>query len=212
VFYPRVPHAFQVLPAYPSSANYSIRIRVPESLSLITDRIWPTVVHNLEGSVHLVRVLEQLYRLWHAEGYIGPVVVAKVSEMLALWPADHPYESAARLILGLSDEEDQRINHAIGFIESSLHNPPTVDELASELSLSRRHLQRLCGTAFGMSPRAYVNRRRLSYAKDLIIEGLTLTATAAKLGFSTIHSFSRWFKNQTGVTPSDYRRNWLCRP
>jgi AraC-like DNA-binding protein len=52
----------------------------------------------------------------------------------------------------------------------------------------------------------YYRARRLEYAKRALRGGsLTVGALAEQLNFTDIYSFSRFFKMQTGMSPSEYR-------
>ncbi|HHV45197.1 MAG TPA: helix-turn-helix transcriptional regulator [Firmicutes bacterium] len=51
----------------------------------------------------------------------------------------------------------------------------------------------------------YHNEKRIEEAKRLIREEKhTITAIAEKLGFSSVHYFSRCFKKCTGLSPTAY--------
>ncbi|WP_353933452.1 helix-turn-helix transcriptional regulator [Erysipelothrix rhusiopathiae] len=54
-------------------------------------------------------------------------------------------------------------------------------------------------------PKQYINEQKLERAKHLILEGkYPITDVALKLGFSSIHYFSRKFKQHFGFAPSEY--------
>jgi AraC-like DNA-binding protein len=58
-----------------------------------------------------------------------------------------------------------------------------------------------------MSPHEYVAKRRVTRAQELLSEAnMTITQVAETLGFETIHSFSRWFHKEMGVSPSAYQK------
>lgn len=83
----------------------------------------------------------------------------------------------------------------------------TLDELARFSNISKYYLIRLFKNAFGMSPIQYHQLVRFERAKELIrFTRLPLTEIAERVGFHSIHSFSRAFKNIVGHPPSYYRR------
>ena len=51
----------------------------------------------------------------------------------------------------------------------------------------------------------YFNKLKIRAAKEMIREGrLNFTQIAARLGFQSVHYFSRRFKLLTGMSPSEY--------
>ncbi|WP_067543877.1 AraC family transcriptional regulator [Nocardia crassostreae] len=81
----------------------------------------------------------------------------------------------------------------------------TVDEVAHACLVSRRTLYRLC-EGFG-GPAALVRRMRVEHARRLLRSDLTrpLAAIAAASGFATDRHFYRAFREETGLTPGQFR-------
>lgn len=84
-----------------------------------------------------------------------------------------------------------------------------VDELAAQLSLGERALQRLFNDYVGVSPKWVIRRSRLHDAAARLAndEDVNLTQLAADLGYSDQAHFTRDFKALVGRSPSDYRRS-----
>ncbi len=81
---------------------------------------------------------------------------------------------------------------------------PPVEEIASELALSGRHLQRLLqeeGTSYRDLVEA--SRRELALAR-LRTPGTTASEVALLLGYSEAGAFTRAFRRWTGLTPGAY--------
>ncbi len=103
--------------------------------------------------------------------------------------------------------EDTRIRRAIALLRAKPNKELNMDELASQVGLSRSRFYDLFQLCTGFSPRAYLDMlcietaiSRLSYGRGKIAE------VAAELGFSAQSNFTRFFLNQVGVPPSEYRR------
>ena len=61
-----------------------------------------------------------------------------------------------------------------------------------------------------MSPGQYLSRRRVERAQELLrTADLSVTEICAAVGFSSLGSFSSRFRQQVGMTPSEYRRRTL---
>lgn len=87
---------------------------------------------------------------------------------------------------------------------------PSQGELAKHCQLSGSHFRYLFHRHFGCSPRTYVRRARLRKARELMVgTSLSISEIAAKVGFETVHSLSRAFRAEEGLSPTEYRR---CAP
>ncbi len=85
--------------------------------------------------------------------------------------------------------------------------PLDLDALASVAGYSRYHFAREFRDAFGETPGAYLSRRRVERAKDLLAHAnLTVTEVCMVVGFSSLGSFSRRFRALVGCSPSEYQR------
>lgn len=83
--------------------------------------------------------------------------------------------------------------------------------LARGAHLSLSHFRRIFRETHGEGPRAMHTRARMQKACELVLySGWNLTTISAKLGFSTVHNFSRAFKRETGVSPRQYKRKQLA--
>jgi signal transduction histidine kinase/DNA-binding response OmpR family regulator len=81
----------------------------------------------------------------------------------------------------------------------------TVDDLAAEVGLSPRQLQRKLKRITGTTPAAFVRRYRLDVAAQLLEqEAGTVSEVAYEVGFGTPKTFARRFKERFGCPPSKY--------
>ena len=76
-------------------------------------------------------------------------------------------------------------------------------ELADELFMSVRKLQRLTASLFGLSPNELLRDYRLNHAKALLRSGASVTSTYLDCGFKSASYFSRAFKKSFGMSPSN---------
>jgi AraC-like DNA-binding protein len=98
------------------------------------------------------------------------------------------------------------VRRAKDLIDREFNGPLDLNALASEAGYSKFHFARLFATAYGETPRAYLSRRRIERAKDLLRSAnLSVTEICMLVGFESLGSFSTRFAALVGQSPSDYR-------
>jgi AraC family transcriptional regulator len=95
------------------------------------------------------------------------------------------------------------------YVQDHLAGPLTVGALAAAAGMSRSHFTRLFRQTAGVPPHAYVLRRRVERAKELMAADadLPLADVAAEVGFYDQSHLTAHFRNLVGVTPAAYRAN-----
>ena len=103
--------------------------------------------------------------------------------------------------------ESSIIAAALQYINDNLDKRLSVNMVAKGVYLSTSYISALFRKNLRMSPSKYIHRVKISESKRLIQSGnYTLTEISQKLGFATLQHFSRLFKAETGVTPSEYAK------
>jgi AraC family transcriptional regulator len=123
---------------------------------------------------------------------------------------NHVSPSPAQAIPRITSEglDRRRLCRVMDYIEANLEGDLTLDRLASVGCLSRFHFARAFKAATGYSPHQYVSAKRLERAKALLIRGdRSLVDIALALNFSCQANFTRAFRQVTGQTPGQFRRN-----
>ena len=103
--------------------------------------------------------------------------------------------------------EDSRIRRALALLRARPHKDYSMDHLASQVGLSRSRFYDLFQLCTGLSPRAYLDKLCVETAiARLSAGGVKIAEVSAELGFSAQSNFTRFFLNQVGIPPSEYRR------
>lgn len=103
--------------------------------------------------------------------------------------------------------KDPRILSAVRLLERHPWEPPFEKAgLARQIGLSAGHLDRLFVREIGLTPAAYLQRRRLNLATALLADSsIPVKKIAYDLGFSSPAHFSHWFRNARGKSPRQFR-------
>ena len=103
--------------------------------------------------------------------------------------------------------ENELLNEILIFINDNIYSVITIESLCNEFNISRSSLQQLFKTNLNTAPKQYISDLKLNRSKQLIKESkYTISEISNILGFASIHYFSRKFKQQFGITPSDYAK------
>ena len=104
--------------------------------------------------------------------------------------------------------ENEIIRPAQQDISTNTRSPPTVPLVAQNTDVSTSYLTALFHKHLQISPGEYIRRIKLQESKQMIREGtMNFTEIAQALQYSTIHHFSRQFKEKFGITPSQYAKS-----
>jgi len=104
--------------------------------------------------------------------------------------------------------EDELLNEVINFIKQKIDQPITVVDICDQYSISRSTLQALFKRNLNTSPKYYINSMKLERSKILLKNSTyTVSQISEKLGYASIHYFSRKFKQEYGISPSEYSKS-----
>lgn len=92
------------------------------------------------------------------------------------------------------------------YIDYNFYEPIDLDSLEKQFGYSRFHISRVFRAYTGTSVIRYCSQKRTACAKEMLLQGATVSETAETLHFSSIYHFSRFFKNEVGLAPSEYAR------
>ncbi len=111
--------------------------------------------------------------------------------------------TAGETVRRRKDESDY--HRVVAYLEEHLSCRLTLEQIARETMLGRSRLQQLIRRYHDCGVMELFARLKTDCARQLIRENrLNFTEIADLLGYSSIHYFSRQFKKQTGMTPSEY--------
>jgi len=105
-----------------------------------------------------------------------------------------------------AEELNRRMLRSRDAIDRAYAGPLDIPELASVASVSEAHFIRTFRATFGETPHRYLQRRRVERAMFMLCETQrSITDICLDVGFTSLGTFSRMFREVVGVTPSEYR-------
>ncbi len=104
------------------------------------------------------------------------------------------------------------VDTVIALLVDNAYGSINLNEISARLSFSKSYLEMLFKKNTGKGIMKYFNQIKINEAKRLISEGVySFTQIAELLKFSSIHYFSRAFKQHTHMSPSGYEKSVKAR-
>ena len=98
------------------------------------------------------------------------------------------------------------IEKGISYLETTEEFNLQVSDLAKMCNVSLRYFEKLFKAYSGVTPKEYLDARRISRIKILLGKNeLSLEQIAAGLSFCDTGHLCRFFKQKTGLTPTEYK-------
>ena len=107
-----------------------------------------------------------------------------------------------------AEETNRRMLRARDAMDRAYAEPLDVRALAQVANVSEAHFIRTFRATFGETPHRYLQRRRVERAMFLLGQGdREVTEICLEVGFTSLGSFSRTFRDIVGESPTDYRKH-----
>ncbi len=105
------------------------------------------------------------------------------------------------------DADKKMMEQLLEYLEEHIADPSLkIEDLAETVNLSRSVFYGKIKSIVGMTPIDFVRHIRMQRAEELIVKSdYTFSQISYKVGFADPKYFSKWFKKETGMTPSEYR-------
>jgi len=139
------------------------------------------------------------------DAILGRLVEIMLIEALR-WRPDSDREEAtvSGILAGLADT---RMATALRLIHDDVSRKWTIEELATQIGMSRAAFAARFMQILGVPPMEYVLRWRMALAKDMLWhDGLSLGEVAHAIGYQSASAFSTAFSKSVGISPSSFAR------
>lgn len=105
-------------------------------------------------------------------------------------------------------ETQELIDEMILYIENHLDEKLSLKKTARRFLISESSVSQIFRQKLNVSFYRFVTRRRLVAAKNLILGGESLERAAGQVGFSDYSAFWRAFRQEYGISPSQFRAHF----
>ncbi len=176
----------EVSPGYSYVVNFDSPHDLPEDFKKLS------APHGLD----LAPLAEKMYHRWQKEDLYG--ALSSLYSLLEKTSAPKDYTPP---------REKQLLGTVMEYINEHLTDPELdLSQLPGLTGVSAAYLRRIFKKSFGTAPAGFVTQQRIRLAKQLLANSHTekISEIALKVGYKDSLYFSRLFKKQTGLSPTEY--------
>ena len=163
-----------------------------------------------DGSAFTDNMLHRLMEQLHSEllrRTASPMFVQGIAQTLAIHLARNYADLVKEPSSGSPSLPGYKLRQITDWMMEHLAEGFDLEQLAALAGLSKYHFHRLFKQAAGDAPSRYHNHLRLHEAKRLLRETKqSILEVALDVGYTNPSHFSQIFRRETGLSPSDYRR------
>ncbi len=176
--------------------------------------------HRLRNEKNLLLTFNTLLRKSIEAAHIHPLYIDRISTRFAIQIEQLTSENSImafrremlRAYCDLVKRQalslySPNVRSAINYIHLNLTTPLTLKAVAEKLRLNPTYLSTQFNREVGKSLPDYISQKRIQEGQNLIkTSPFSITQISTAVGFSDVNYFSRIFKRETGMTPSEYKK------
>lgn len=185
-------------------AANQFRALFPE-VNLVDDKIMTEEdgIYTSGGAYSFLNLL-----IYIIEKYAGRDIAILVSKTFMI-DFDRSSQSPFIIFSGQKAHDDESIKKAQELIETNYQDKITIDELAAQLCIGRRNLERRFKKATANTVSEYIQRVKIEAAKKDLERGRkNVNEVMYDVGYSDTKAFRNVFKKVTGLSPAEYKNKY----
>lgn len=196
-FYPGIKHSLCV-DKEPFMEFYGVHFSFEEN----KNKLNLPDIFNIKGNVKIPELLSELLKTWNSKEYMfewrQDLLISEI--IYTIYKLMYVKEE-------ISAANDVRITKVIDYIHKNPFEHHTMSSLCSVSKLKKSCLSENFKKMTGLSPINYCKKLKLEYSKSMLMESdLTVREISSKCGFNDEFYYSRMFRKQFGLSPSEYRK------
>ena len=170
----------------------------------------PLLNRKFTAPQQIVSLLQKMLREQERmDEYSQELIISYLDSLLLLLLRETATPSTGKLQASNSvHSENEIIRQAQQYISTHIREKLSVPTVARQVDVSPSYLTALFHKNLQISPGEYIRRIKLQESKQMIRENnMNFTEIAAALQYSTVHHFSRQFKEKFGIPPTEYAKS-----
>ena len=189
---------------YPSGINdkrvKGIISKINSKGLFLDARDYPVLAGKIRNMLDIIRGRKEFY-LEEAKG----VLISFLAEVARKNNGDN-YADASQP--AQDGKNNLLVSDALDYIGEHYMETIRIEELAGHCHISETHFRRLFSSCINMGPLEYINLVRIQNACEMLRKTDALVSDIAfRCGFSTLSTFNRNFKQVTGCSPYEWRKD-----
>ncbi len=172
--------------------------------------IMPLLSRKFTAPQKVVTILQEMLREQERmDSYSNDLILSLLNQLLLLLLRESSAPQGGKLqTANAVHSENEIIRQAQQFVSAHIREKLSVPLVARQVDVSPSYLTALFHKNLQISPGEYIRRIKLQESKQMIRENkYNFTEIAAQLQYSTVHHFSRQFKEKFGITPTEYAKS-----
>ena len=145
----------------------------------------------------------------HMDSFSTDIIMSQLSLLLLYLLRESVQPTGSKVKnANVVQNENEIIRQAQQYVAAHIREKLSVPLVAGQVGVSPSYLTVLFHKNLQISPGEYIRRIKLQESKQMIRENnLNFTQIASALQYSTVHHFSRQFKEKFGITPTEYAKS-----
>ena len=169
----------------------------------------PLFNQKFQAPQKAVVLLQQMLREQEKmDQYAGDMIINLLTQILLILLREKGTPAGALKPTYSLHNENEIVQRAQRYISEHIREKLSVPLVARNIDISPSYLTALFHKHLQIAPGEYIRRIKLQESKQMIREAsMNFTEIASALQYSTVHHFSRQFKEKFGITPSEYAKS-----
>ena len=164
-------------------------------------KVFSNDVYHTKSISILKNEFEKLYHLWKMGDFSDKIYCRSIVYNI--------YSVVARTAFSqyVSHDRREQVEQIVAYITENLDNSDlSVEKLSRMCNISSVHFRRIFSHIYHLSPVKFIILARINKAKELLMsESCPISEIAEKCGFENHYYFSKVFKSETQMSPSQFR-------
>ena len=146
------------------------------------------------------------YHFRSREDYLNIINNTKEYDKLRKWFIDKISDACRNVMSRRENRSNGVIDRAREYIHNNYKNDISLDDVSREIDISPYYFSKIFKEAMGENFIEYLTNIRIEKAKELLDNtDMSMKEICIEVGYSNPNYFSRIFKKNVGVTPTEYK-------